>query len=139
MFPYQIDFPDSEVSEGVTRRVEKHLEKLNGHYNRITNARVVVRIPHQHRRRRFYHIRVQLEIPGKTLVVDREPEKDYAHSDVYVSVRDAFDKITRQLDEYVGHRAQPEHQRLDPSDLLQVQTEELEPPRVPSADEVESA
>jgi ribosome-associated translation inhibitor RaiA len=53
--------------------------------------------------------RVQLEIslPGQQLVVKPEIDRNHAHEDVYVALRDAFDAATRQVKEYVQrHRNQ---------------------------------
>jgi ribosome-associated translation inhibitor RaiA len=39
-------------------------------------------------------------VPGKELVVSRDPGDVHAHKDVYVAIRDAFDAAERQLAEH---------------------------------------
>jgi cold shock CspA family protein len=39
-------------------------------------------------------------VPGDKLVADREPDAHHAYTDVYVAIRDAFDTIRRQLEDY---------------------------------------
>lgn len=104
MFYYEIDFADFKVSPSLTRKIEARLEKLAHHSDRIVAAHVTVRLPHRHRNKHIYHIQIQLDVPGKTILVNREPEMNYAHADVNVAIRDAFDKATRILDEVYDMR-----------------------------------
>ena len=40
-------------------------------------------------------MRVELAVPGRSIVVDREPHEHHEHEDVYIAVRDAFDAVRR--------------------------------------------
>ncbi|MCB0357806.1 MAG: ribosome-associated translation inhibitor RaiA [Bdellovibrionales bacterium] len=97
MFHYQIDFPDSQVSPAVKERIEDELNELGNQYTYITSCHIAVRIPHKHKGRPFFHIHVKLEVPGKTFVIDREPETREEHRDVYLALRDTFDILERKL------------------------------------------
>src|SRR5690606_24006772 len=65
-------------------------------------------------RKVIYHVNIRLEVPGRNIVVDRESEVDYAHSDIKVAIRDSFRKITRQLEEYVKFQSGRPHPRVGP-------------------------
>jgi len=43
---------------------------------------------------------VDVRVPTGELVVSREHGRDHAHEDVYVAVRDAFNAVVRQLEDY---------------------------------------
>ncbi|PWU22450.1 MAG: 30S ribosomal protein S30 [Bdellovibrio sp.] len=101
-FPLQIQFRDIEKSDFIFNDVWEHTEKLERFFDRITSCQVVVSAPHQrHHRGRIYHIQIRLHLPGRDIVISTEPEKNHAHEDVYVAIRDAFDAARRQLEEGV--------------------------------------
>lgn len=103
-FPYTICFVDCEPSEAVRFQIEEHLARLEHFYSRITDCRVNVRIPHK-RGARFFHIHIQLDVPGKRLAVSREPETKDEHTTVSAAIRDAFHKVVRQLEDFTKARA----------------------------------
>jgi len=99
--PLEITFRNMDPSEALEANVREHANKLNQFCDHIISCRVVVEQDHKHHHRgNLYHVRIDLTVPGKELVVSREPEKHHAHEDVYVAVRDAFRAIRRQLEEY---------------------------------------
>ena len=103
-FPYDITFADSEASPATRAKIEEYLTRLERHYDRIIDCKVFVRIPHKHGGVRFFHIHIQLDIPGKRIAVSREPEINDDHVDPQMAIKDAFDKVMRQLDDYVKFR-----------------------------------
>lgn len=102
-FPYDITFADSATSPATVERIETYLAKLDRHYPRITDAKVFVRIPHK-TGPKLFHLHIQLDIPGKRLAVSRDVEVDDSHAEIQTAIKDAFQKITRQLDDYVKIR-----------------------------------
>lgn len=102
-FPYDISFADCDTSPATMTRIESYLAKLNRHYDRITDCKVFVRIPHNHGPK-IFHIHIQLDIPGKRLAVSRDTEMDDSHAAIQSAIKDAFKKITRQLEDYVSAR-----------------------------------
>ena len=103
-FPYDIRFTDSEASAAVRFQIEQQLVKLSRVYDRITDCRVAVMIPHKHSATRHFHIQIQLDIPGKRLAVSRDPEASDDHVQVGRAVSDAFHKLTRQLEDFLKAR-----------------------------------
>ena len=106
MFPSKITFVDSDSSPAVHEEIEAHLAKLEEQFERITSAEVMVRIPHKRHNRKYFHIHIRLDIPGKQIVVTRETEADDAHMDIHRALHDAFQKVERQLSTHIRKRAQ---------------------------------
>jgi ribosomal subunit interface protein len=99
--PLEIAFKNMDRSDAVEARIrEKAEKKLERFAGRITSCRVVVEAPHHHQTHgNCYDVRIDIHVPGDSLVVTREGH-DPAHTDVYVAIRDAFEAAARQLD---GH------------------------------------
>ena len=52
----------------------------------------------RHQQGNLYSIHVVLKVPDRDIVVDRNQGDKHAHEDAYVTVRDAFDAVHRQLE-----------------------------------------
>ncbi len=114
--PLQIVLRNMAPSEAVEANVREHVDRLEKYYDKIMSCRVMVEEHHRHHHRgNLFHVRVDVKVPGRELVVSREPGEHHAHEDVYVAIRDAFDSARRQLEDYVRlrrgnvklHEAQP--------------------------------
>lgn len=103
-FPYDISFVDCDTSDAVRFQVEQHLAKLNRLSERITDCKVTVRIPHRHSINRFFHINIALDMPGKRIVVTREPELDATHTGIRTAISNAFHKLFRQTEAFIKGR-----------------------------------
>ena len=118
--PLKITFRDMPTSAAVENQIRERVKGLDEFYDRITACRVVVETPHRHHHQgRLHHVRIELTVPGRTLVVDREPHAHHAHEDVHVAIRDAFDAARRQLEDHVRtvrgdtkHHAPPPEGRI---------------------------
>ncbi len=99
-FPYDISFADSDTSPATVEKIEGYLARLDRHYDRITDCKVFVRIPHKGPK--LFHVHIQLDIPGKRLAVSRDAEMDDSHATIQTAIKDAFQKITRQLEDHVS-------------------------------------
>lgn len=103
--PLQITFRDMDPSDAVEARIREKTAKLEQYYDKITSCRVMVEAPHAHHHQgRLFQVRIELGVPDGELVVNREHHKDHAHEDVYVAIRDAFEAMKRQLQNYVSKR-----------------------------------
>jgi ribosomal subunit interface protein len=98
----EIVFRNVDRSDAVEAKVLERIAALERYYDRIMGCRVMIEEPHRrHTAGNLFHIRVDLTVPGREIVVRRDPPADHAHEDVYVAVRDAFDAVRRQLEDYV--------------------------------------
>ncbi len=103
-FPYDISFADCDTSPATITKIEGYLAKLERYYDRITDCKVIVRIPHKHGGLRFFHVHIQLDVPGKRLAVSREPEATDQSTDIGHAIKVAFERITHQLVEFTHAR-----------------------------------
>jgi ribosomal subunit interface protein len=119
--PVQITFRNMESSEAVERSIRERAEKLEHFHDRIVACHVAVEERHRHQRQgRIFHVRVTITVPGRMIVVDRDPGEHHAHEDVYVAIRDAFDAARRQLEDHartsrdeIKTHAVPDHGRVE--------------------------
>ena len=99
--PLQITFQDIEPSEAVESKIRDAAAKLEKFYPDIMSGRAVVYSPQKRQRTgKHYHVRLDISVPGKELVVNREPGDRDAHFDIFVAVRDAFNAMERMLRDY---------------------------------------
>ncbi|MCC2680751.1 MAG: putative sigma 54 modulation protein/ribosomal protein [Nitrosospira multiformis] len=99
----QITTRDIPHSEALENHIRQKAEKLETFYPQIMGCRIVVEVPHKHKHQgNLFNVRLDITVPGKELVVTREPNED-----VYVALRDAFDAAKRQLEDY-GRRQRGE-------------------------------
>jgi len=87
--------------------IQDRIDKLISYTNnmKILSCDVVVARPHrQGHKGNIYHIEIRLHVPGDYIIIDKEPEKNHAHEDIYVAVRDAFDALERKLDNFIQKR-----------------------------------
>jgi cold shock CspA family protein/ribosome-associated translation inhibitor RaiA len=118
--PLQITFRHMDPSEALASRIHGRAEELAGLYERITACRVVVECRHPRRRQgNLFQVHVDLIVPGREIVVGRDPAARHAHEDAHVAVRDAFDAVRRLLEDYVREgrgkvklHAVPDHGRI---------------------------
>ena len=117
--PLQITFRNTEPLPEAERLIEAEARKLETFHSRIMGCRVAVEVPHGHHRKgRLYHIRIDLTLPGKELVIKHEPslgkeiretsvakmkkhlEVGTPHRNLHLSITDAFKIAGRRLQDY---------------------------------------
>lgn len=99
-FPIKITFHNVPHSQAVEDKARKQAEKLGQFYNKIRSCQVTIEThKHQHKGR-IYHVIVSILVPNAELVANRFLEKKHSHENIYVTVRDSFDAMTRQLKAY---------------------------------------
>jgi ribosomal subunit interface protein len=105
--PLQITFRNLDRSQAVEASIREHAEKLNRYYDRIMSCRVVIEEQHKHHQHgNHYHVSVDVTVPGGELVASREPDLHHAYTDVYVTIRDAFDTMRRELEDHARRHDQ---------------------------------
>ncbi|HEY5682104.1 MAG TPA: ribosome-associated translation inhibitor RaiA, partial [Sulfuricaulis sp.] len=94
--PLQITLKDMPQSDAVESRIREKADKLSRFHDKIISCRVVVESPQRHRHQgKLYSVHIDLSVPGAELVANRAQDED-----VYVAIRDAFDAIIRQLEDF---------------------------------------
>lgn len=103
--PLQITFRKMSPSPAVEAHIRERADALNRFFPRIVACRVVVEASTRRPRKgRLYHLRVDLTVPGREIVVQRDPPADHAHENILVALRDAFDAARRQLEDHARSR-----------------------------------
>jgi cold shock CspA family protein len=99
--PIQVTFRHVDASPAVEARARELAGRLDHYYPRITGCHVVIQGPAAHRHKGApYSVRVDVVVPGHEIFVDSEHDQHAEHTDVYVALRDAFDAMRRQLEDY---------------------------------------
>ncbi len=99
--PVQVTFRQVDPSPAVEARARELAGRLDHYYTRITGCHVVIQGPPAHRHKGApYSVRIDVIVPGHELFVDSERDQHAEHTDVYVALRDAFDAMRRQLEDY---------------------------------------
>lgn len=98
--PLQISFSNMDSSDAVRARIEELASKLERFNQDIVGCRVVVRAPNRRQQSgRLYHVSIDLTLPGHEIAINRSSPNDQTHEDVYVAIRDAFEALTRRLED----------------------------------------
>lgn len=98
--PVQITLRDLDSSPALEEHIRKKAEKLDRFYGRVSSCRVVVECSKKHMNNgKLYNVRIDLTVPGKEIVVTRK-----VNQDVYVALRDAFDALSRRLEDHSHKR-----------------------------------
>jgi cold shock CspA family protein/ribosome-associated translation inhibitor RaiA len=115
----QVTFRNMEPLPEAKRLISAEARKLETFYSRIIGCHVAVEVPHGHHRNgRLYHVRIDLTLPGKELVIKHQPslskeirqtavakvqkhlEVGTPHRNLYLAIADAFKVAGRRLQDY---------------------------------------
>jgi ribosomal subunit interface protein len=97
--PLHLSFHGLEHSDAIETRILERVSKLERLSERITSCRVAVETQsNQHHKGRNFEIRIDLVVPGNEIVAT------HADADIYVAIRDAFNAVTRQLEDHIHLR-----------------------------------
>jgi ribosomal subunit interface protein len=100
--PIDISFRDIDPSPAIEARIREKAATLEHFFDRAISLKAVVEARHRHQHKgKLYNVRLHLAIPGQDIMVNHEHKQDHAHEDVYVAIRDAFDALTRQIEDRV--------------------------------------
>ncbi len=115
LLPVEVTFRHMSPSESLEAIVREHAAKLDHFYSRITSCRVMVEVLHQrHVKGSVFHVRVDVTVPGAELVASSEPPPQHFHEDVHIAIRDAFDRMRRELQDHV-HKARGDVKSHEPA------------------------
>jgi cold shock CspA family protein len=104
--PLQIVWERLGPSDFVKNRIEREVAGLEKTFGRIVSCKVFVEGPgRRHKNGGLYSVRAQLDLPGgKEISASRNSPFDHAHEDAYVTIRDVFQALRRQLREHARAR-----------------------------------
>jgi cold shock CspA family protein len=112
--PLQIAFHNMPHDAQIESMIRANADWLENYSEAIMSCRVVVDRPHLHHRDgNFYQLRIDLKVPGDELVVKREPGQHAEAKDIDIMIREAFDELRRQLQEY-GRRRRRDDKTHEP-------------------------
>ncbi len=116
--PVQITFRDMSPSPSIAAQVERRAAKLDTFFERIVRCHVVVESPHRHKKHgTCFHVRIDIHVPGRELVVSKNP--DDAKVDAHAAVDDAFGDAERMLEEFAAlHEADTKRHRRPPHGVV---------------------
>ena len=108
--PVQVTFRDISPSPSLAAHVERRAAKLETFFQRIVKCHVVVEAPYRHSNKGArYHVRIDLHVPGKELVVSKSPEE--SKDDAHAAIDDAFGDAERVLEDYARMLRHDRHDR----------------------------
>lgn len=115
---FTITFNNATPSDAVRQRAEHLLGKLEQLFPSIMRGTMVIEGRHKHHHQgNLYHIALRIHLPGGEVVVTHDPERNHAHEDIYVAMRDACEAARKQLSTFVrkhgGKGAQHEQERYE--------------------------
>lgn len=118
--PLQITFRHMSPSPALEARIRGRVEELEQVFDRIVACHVTVEaVNRRQQQAKLFEIRVDLTLPGREIVVGRDPAANPAHEDAHVAVRDAFDVARRRLEDHIRRvrgdvkvHAVPDHGRI---------------------------
>ena len=120
--PVKVAFRHLRSSPAVTELVEEKVRKLERYFDRVTACAVTLEVPDKHHRLgRHYRVRIEMRVPGETLVVGRDPKASRVHQDLYAAIQSAFREAKRQLQDHA--------RRFDHRVRARAVTARAEPPR----------
>ena len=100
--PVQITFRHMDKSEWIEEMIFEKAEKLNQFAEQLMSCRVVVQPAGKHHRHgTLYEIHIDITLPGKEIVVSRQPSQHSEHQVLAVAISNAFDSARRQLEDYL--------------------------------------
>jgi ribosomal subunit interface protein len=95
--PAHIQFHGLQASDALTAAAQQKLEKLNRFCDDILSCRIDIEQLARHQQQgRPFGVRIHLSLPGRELTVDGAADED-----AHLALRDAFDRMTRQLQDTV--------------------------------------
>jgi hypothetical protein len=119
----QVTFRNMKHSSEVEDWIRAEAEKLETFYHRIVGCRVAIEVPHRHHKKgKPLHIRIDLTLPGKEIVVKREPKVMHRapvigeaavtthvpakspHGDLQLVIHDAFKAAGRRVQDFARRR-----------------------------------
>ena len=92
-------YRDFDSSAALNDIITKKFEKLNRYTDQIVHSRVVLDIPHNHKRKgKQFRASIELDIKGHPVAITQDDES------IHVAVRDAFSSAERKVKQLVDRQ-----------------------------------
>jgi putative sigma-54 modulation protein len=93
-----ISFRDIDHSDAIEQQIRDKAAKLTATYDDITGIRAVVGLPHNHSYKgKIAHVSLEVGLPGEVVAITHDHHDNTDHENMYVALRDAFDKANRKI------------------------------------------
>ena len=103
--PLEVSYRDLEPSDLIRNLVEEKFRKVERLYPDLTGCHIMIeQLNQRHQSGNLYHVRIDLFLPGKELVISSSAHDKSARQDLYQTIVDAFETAHRRLDEYLEKR-----------------------------------
>ncbi|MDR0181985.1 HPF/RaiA family ribosome-associated protein [Lysobacter arvi] len=100
-----ISFIGMPPSAALRSDIEAHAHRLLRFAPALQRCEVTVsRHERRHQHGNRYRVRIDASVPGASFVAGRSGDDEQEHEDAYVAVRDAFDALRRQLEDFIRIR-----------------------------------
>ena len=97
MIEPQITYRGMEHSAVLDTHIRELVAKMEQFHPKITRIHVIVdELDRNKRNGNLFNVRVDVHVPGQEIVATKQE-----HEDAYVAMNDAFDVLTRQLEENI--------------------------------------
>ena len=109
--PLHITVRHIPQSDALEARIRRMAAKLDHFHPNVTGCQITVEEQRRHHQQgRWFNVRIAVRVPDHEIVVNRDHAED-----PYVAVRDAFDAVTRQLEDFA--RLQRRDVKSHPAEL----------------------
>lgn len=86
-------------SPTIEYHIRKHFDKMNKMYRKISNCRVVIDVPQNHKHKgKIFSVSLDITIPGKELISRKQ------NQNLYVAIRDSFAAIEKLLKKHIKRK-----------------------------------
>jgi ribosome-associated translation inhibitor RaiA len=111
-FPVQITYRGVDSSSALDRLIRIEAAKLDKFFDRVVSCRVLVERQYGHHHTRSpFQVHLNIVIPGADLAIMTEPNMGAAPVDAAATVRDAFRRARRRLQEYAQKKTRARTER----------------------------
>jgi ribosomal subunit interface protein len=94
--PLKITMRHIPQSDALEMRIRKRVEKLDEFHPNVTGCTVAVEEQRRHHHRgHWFNVRIAVRVPNHEIVINRDHDED-----PYIALRDAFDALTRRLEDF---------------------------------------
>lgn len=99
--PLRLTFRHIDSSPALEARVRDLTARLERFHDHIIGCQVVIEAPPGHAGKGGpFAVKIEVTVPGGAINVNSAHALRPEHADVYVALRDAFDSVKRQLQDY---------------------------------------